>query len=162
MSDWHTLTRDLVAALRSLPDDGFVTLAGSVRRDAQPGQAPAQKPGLLGRLFGGGKAAQQEAQLLVQFRRTGTSLYAECSAGPQVGGRFPWTEEEHEALLAAGWQEPPPMGEVVYIRFFPTPGGPAPVDYLEGDLADQAAELAVRTLRDIARETPAQVELSTG
>lgn len=161
MSDWSTITGDLAAVLRSLPDDGFVTLTGSARGGGRPAEAPA-KPGILARLLGRRGTDDGEVQLFVQFRRTGVSLYAECLGGPQVGGRFPWTQDEHEALLAAGWEPPPPIGEVVYIRFFPTPGGPATQGYLEGDLAEQAADLAVRTLRDVAREEPAQVEVITG
>ena len=161
MSDWPTITHDLTTALRALPDDGFVTLVGSARGGPQPGQAPAATPGLFGRLSGRGRPAD-EIELLVQCRRTGASLYSEVLGGPQVGGRFPWTQDEHEALLAAGWEPPPPMGEVVYIRFFPTPGGGAPPAFLEGDLAEQATDLAVRTLRDVAREAPAQVKLVTG
>ncbi len=162
MSTWERTASELAAELRGLSDGGFVTVVGPSRpaTGALP-DGPA-RPGLLSRLFGGARTGSL-VPLLVQFLRQADHLYAECVAGPSVGGEFPWTPGEHDALLAGGWQPPPGVGAAVYIRFYPDEDGPARVGYLDGDLAEQAADLAVRTLRDIAGVTsPDTLERSTG
>ena len=100
--------------------------------------------------------------MFVQFLRQDTYLYAECVGGPSVGGPFPWTETEHDQLLDAGWRLPPQFGSPVYVQFFPADDGPAPTDYLVGDLAEQAVDLAVRTLRDVGGIVPDAVTVTAG
>ena len=82
----------------------------------------------------------------VRLTRAEDLLRGECVGAEVLGGAFPWTAEEHAALLALGWH-PSLADGPDYVRFWPddVPQGP----FLPLADAERAAAAVATTLREV-------------
>ncbi|MGG5259306.1 TY-Chap domain-containing protein [Phycicoccus avicenniae] len=132
---WAAWEDAVVDAVRALPDDGsLVLVAPRVHtRMARPAGA-----GRLARLLGGRKRPVTPSVRLV---RAEDHLRGHWVGAVALGGTFPWTPAEVDAVLAAGWHRPTVGDGEDFVRFWPddVPSGP----YLpEADARRAAAALA--------------------
>lgn len=139
--DWHEVEGRLAEVVRGLAE------GTSAVADAAPGREAVTRRRRLAGLVG-----ERRGVLLpyVQWLRIDDALHAECIGGPQVGGTFPWTDAEHAALAAMGWHRPGDAPVPNYVRLWT---GSDAAD----DVPTLAAQLAVRTFRDVLRARPEDV-----
>lgn len=152
MDAWRAYEADLVHRFRNLDDGEFVIVEG-------PARTVERRTGIFRR---GIKV--DHAHLYTQLLRMENVLYCEIVGGPHIRGNFPWTDEEDSALRSLGWGKlPGPKSEPVYCAYVPDPAPEFNGPYLDGAVAQQAAQLIVRSLRDVAAvSSPQELRIETG
>ncbi len=82
----------------------------------------------------------------VRLTRAEDLLRGQCIGAEVFGGAFPWTAEEHAALVDLGWHASLADGPD-YVRFWPddVPQGP----FLPRADAERAAAAVATTLREV-------------
>ncbi|GIL35605.1 hypothetical protein [Phycicoccus sp. DTK01] len=141
---WGAWTDDLAAAVRRLDDGASLTVT------APPGHERMARSGSRLRwLLGGGRRPVAPSVRLV---RAEDHLRGHWAGPQRGGGTFPWTREEEERILAAGWHVPTATDGKDYLRFWPddVPSGP----YLPEADARRAATVVATTFRDVLGVTP--------
>ncbi len=142
-AEWEAVLTD--AVLR-LADAETLTLAA-------PGEHArmARTPGTarLRWLLGGRRRPVVPSVRLV---RVEDHLRGHWVGAERFGGWFPWTREEEEAILAAGWHRPTAGDGDDFVRFWPddVPRGP----YLPRDDARRAASAVAATFRGVLGADP--------
>ena len=140
-ADWSAWSRDLAARIRSLADGEDVTITVS--------EFP--RPHMLrkARLFGVVPARYEDMAPWVRVRRDENHAVVELIGSEDFGGEFFFTQAEDAALEEIGWRRPGPisMEERVWNRWYPD--DVSETAYLGKDDALAAADLVVRTLRDV-------------
>jgi hypothetical protein len=132
---WQSL---LVTAVLGLGDGEAVTV------EAPQGAARMAKTG--GRRMPFLPAKRALTRPWVRLTREEDLLRGQCVGAEVFGGAFPWTAEEHAALLDRGWH-PSLADGPDYVRFWPddVPQGP----FLPRADAERAAAAVATTLREV-------------
>ncbi|KRE62341.1 hypothetical protein [Nostocoides sp. Soil756] len=144
---WAAWEQHLVDAVLALPDGGSVTVA------APPGHARLARPSTRSRLrwlVGGRRRPISPAARLV---RVEDHLRGHWPGADRLGGPFPWSREEVEAIQALGWHAPTVTDGEDFVRFWPDDVAQGP--YLpEADARRAAAALAesFRMVLDLSPE----------
>lgn len=142
---WAVWVADLVRAVRSLPDDGSLTVTAP---------ETAARPVRLrkARLGGFIPARHRITAPWVRLTRAEEHLRGACVGSEAVGGHFPLSPEERAALADLGWREPPQLEGEDYLRWWPddVPTGP----FLPEDDARRAALAVAATFRTVLAPTP--------
>lgn len=141
VTSWETFEATLAATLRELPNRGFVVAEAMEPRGREIVVRPRG-------LFGLVPEQVRTRQPYVQFMRTDDHLAGECIGSRYTEGPYPMTEDEHKHLLALGWEIPWREGlyTLNYAHEWPID---AAAPYEQGSLLADAANVAVRTLRDV-------------
>lgn len=137
---WAAWGQDLVDAVLALPDGGSVTVA------APPGHARLARPSTSSRvrwLVGGRRRRVSPSARLV---RVEDHLRGHWAGADRLGGPFPWTREEVEAIQALGWHAPTATDGEDFLRFWPDDVAQAPY------LPEADARRAVATLAGTFRQ----------
>lgn len=166
MTTWDEVEGQVRGLLAGLTPDAFVIL--------QAGGAAAREVVRRRRRLGGLVAEARATQRpFVQLRRLGDDLWAECVGGPRVGGPFPWTDEQEDAIAALGWAPPDRARLAVAHYWREWPGafradaapGQGATDAAAGAPAAGAADaaaLTIGTLRRVAGCSAADVAIESG
>lgn len=152
-SSWPQVHASLAHGLRSLEEGEslIVQCENAPEREV----APPPKPKLWNRLIGRGTKDQGEKPY-VQFMRSHNVIMCECIGGMHFGGDMQWTEADERLLFHIGWQPWPQYGHPNYVAQIPplADDDAEPPEYAPGSAAEEAAHLAVRTMRDVLEVTP--------
>jgi hypothetical protein len=137
-ASWREWEDVLVTALRALSEGESVTVEAPARA-ARLARLPRRRVPLL-------PPKRAMTAPWVRLTRMEDILRGQCVGADVFGGGFPWTAEEHAALLTLGWHPSLADGED-YVRFWPddVPQGP----YLPREDAERAAEVVARTVREV-------------
>ncbi|MBM6400881.1 TY-Chap domain-containing protein [Phycicoccus sonneratiae] len=138
---WAAWTDALATAVRALPDDGALVVAAP-RRFARNARPPGA--GRLSRVLGGRKRPTVPSVRLVRVEE---HLRGHWVGSERLGGPFPWTAEETDAVLAAGWHAPSAGDGDDFVRFWPDDVPEHP--YLPEADARRAAEAVADTFRTV-------------
>lgn len=140
-STWSAWEDALAEAVRALPDEGSLVLAAPRQhaRNARPAGA-----GRLSRLLGGRRRPVVPSVRLVRVEE---HLRGHWVGAERLGGSFPWTREEVDAIEAAGWHRPSAGDGDDFVRFWPDDVPQHP--YLAEADARRAAQALAATFRDV-------------
>ncbi len=146
LDTWPAWEAALADAVQRLADGGSLTVA------APPGHTRmARTPGTtrLRWLLGGRRRPVAPSVRLVRVEE---HLRGHWVGAERFGGWFPWTREEEDAILAAGWHRPTAGDGDDFIRFWPddVPQGP----FLPLEDARRAAGAVAATFRAVLGVTP--------
>jgi hypothetical protein len=135
---WDDVNRRLVGAMLALDlHDSLVV--GDPR--------PRVRSGLFGR------RSARVPRRFVQVTAARTVLIAECVGSPSIGGGWPMTSDQEEALLLAGWEKPWSEESHTFQREAPLSGAPRLALALVRALQTLACEVADLEV-DLVREEP--------
>lgn len=146
---WSAWEDALVEAVRALPDEGSVVVAAP-REHARNARPPGA--GRLSRILGGRKRPVVPSVRLVRVEE---HLRGHWVGAERLGGPFPWTREEIDAILAAGWHRPSAGDGDDFVRFWPDDVPRHP--YLPEADARTAAGALAATFRDVLEVTEADL-----
>ncbi|GGL28447.1 hypothetical protein H9L10_03035 [Phycicoccus endophyticus] len=140
-ADWEA---ELVAAVLALEDGATVTAAAPVKHARM-----AATGGRLRWLAGSRRRPLLPTARLV---RVEDHLRGHWTGSRRLGGRFPWTAAEEEALLGLGWHRPTVGDGEDFVRFWPddVPGSP----YLDPADATRAAAAVAATFGQVLGVEP--------
>ncbi len=135
---WAAWQELLVAAVRGLGDGESVTV------EAPPSAARMARSGQRRVPFLPAKRAMTRPWL--RLTRAEDLLRGQCIGAEVLGGAFPWTAEEHAALVDLGWH-PSLADGPDYVWFWPddVPEGP----FLPLADAERAAAAVATTMREV-------------
>jgi hypothetical protein len=135
---WEAWREELVTAVLGLGDGESVTV------EAPPGAARMAK--VQGRRLPLMPARRVLTRPWLRLTRVEDLLRGQCVGAEVLGGAFPWTPEEHAALIEHGWH-PSFADGPDYVRFWPddVPQGP----FLPRADAERAAGALATTLREV-------------
>jgi T3SS (YopN, CesT) and YbjN peptide-binding chaperone 3 len=137
---WPGWIERLVDMVAGLADGGSLTVTA-----APEGARPVRLR--KARLGGFIPAKHESVRPWVRLARAEDHLRGFCVGAEALGGSFPLSPEEHEALLRLGWHAPTAGEGRDYIRFWPddVPQGP----YLPRADAERAASMVAATFREV-------------
>lgn len=138
---WEGLHADLVARLLAL-SDGAVLLVRGPESSARP--VPATDVGLLKKLLA---PAYVDQPPWVRLQRDEDHLRGWCVGPGERGRGFPLSGDELGAITALGWHRPGPLEGFDFLRWWPD--DVAVAAYLPRSEGEAAADLALRTLREV-------------
>ena len=135
---WADLEAGIVEAVLGLGDGNSVLVEGP-EWSARPARVQRGRLPLL-------PARRVPVRPWVRLTRMEDLLRGLCLGPEAFGAGFPWTTEEHAALLDLGWHVSIADGQD-YVRFWPddVPRGP----YLPREDAERAAAAVARAFREV-------------
>ncbi|MFQ6172792.1 TY-Chap domain-containing protein [Oryzobacter sp. R7] len=150
--DWADWRERLLAALAGLTDGGSLTLTAP---DAAVRPARLRRPRLRGLVPG----RYEDVAPWVRLRRSEHHLRGFCIGSDVVGGTFPLSRQEHDALLGLGWRAPAPLEGHDYTHWWPDDVPLAP--FLPEDEARRAVLMVEETFRTVLA-APSEDDRSPG
>ena len=145
-ADWAAWSADLALRIRTLaPGDDIVVSVPSLTRPHTLRQS---------RLFGLIPAHHDDTSPWARVRRDEDHAVAELIGSENFGGDYLLSEDEEARVDALGWRRPGHdlIEDRIWSRWFPDDVTEA--SYLPAAQAQAAADLVMRTLRDIFLATP--------
>lgn len=151
---WTAWERELVAAVRALPDGGSVVVA------APAAAARAARAPVSGRVRWLVPPKRRPLVPSVRLERVEDHLRGHWVGAERFGGSFPWTREEEATILDLGWHRPGGGDGEDYVRFWPDDVADQP--FLPVAVAERAAAVVASTFRAVVSPSlPDGAELPT-
>ncbi|KNX38616.1 TY-Chap domain-containing protein [Luteipulveratus halotolerans] len=157
-SSWDSWQAALVKEiLAHEPDQNLVLIP---REGTFPPPPPPRRPTFSQRLRT--RHREMMPAPVIQAMRDDNSLLLDLTGPASMGGDYPWSDDQVEALYDLGWPRPVNEGVVVFTMYLPhSPLPPRP--YLPERVAEHAGSLITQTMRDVVwSRTPADIDVETG
>ncbi|PKW27124.1 TY-Chap domain-containing protein [Phycicoccus duodecadis] len=138
---WAAWEQHLVGAVLSLPDGGSVEVA------APPGHARLARASLGRRFRWLVGARRRPGSPSARLVRVEDHLRGHWAGAERLGGPFPWSREEVEAIQALGWHSPTATDGEDFLRFWPDDVAQGP--FLPPEDARRAAAALAGTFRAV-------------